>query len=450
MSYNYILLLYLIQITFSYITFPLNEFKPNIDLIHNPKEVIKEISKTELYITLEIGSERAKIKTTLSHQLSELFISGKDMKSHSYDEEKSNSYMCRNNYTKVLYNGWYKEVALSKEDFYIQNNNTIHKVEQLYFLLGKKTDSEDNKYEGIIGLRYGSFNDLMDYNLIRNLNRRKIINSYNWFLNFENIEKEKGKMIIGALPHLIDDKFEESKFIQTPGVKNGFLGFDMNRISYGNLKELVKSYAGYIHFDLKFIFAPNELMEILDKEFFNKYISEKICFKEIYGIGRNIFYYCKNQKEFDISKFKEIKFSINQLEQFFVFDYKDLFYYKDDLIYFLILFQEYDINSFKIGHMFLKKYNLVFNQDSKTIGFYSNMININETKSEDFIDNKNKHNFSFTNLLLILILVSILVIGALIYRRRINRKMRANELEDQFQYVSKNDDTNKIINDDIM
>ena len=100
--------------------------------------------------------------------------------------------------------------------------------------------------------------------------------------------------------------------------------------------------------------------------------------------------------------------------------------------------------------MFLKKYNLVFNQDSKTIGFYSNMININETKSEDFIDNKNKHNFSFTNLLLILILVSILVIGALIYRRRINRKMRANELEDQFQYVSKNDDTNKIINDDIM
>ena len=114
------------------------------------------------------------------------------MKFHSYDEEKSYSYMCRNNYTKVLYNGWYKEVALSKEDFYIQNNNnTIQKVEQLYFLLGKKTDSEDKKYEAIIGLRYGSFNDLMDYNLIRNLIRRKIINSYYWFLNLIILRKKK-------------------------------------------------------------------------------------------------------------------------------------------------------------------------------------------------------------------------------------------------------------------
>ena len=117
MVFNYILLLYLIQLIFSYITFPLNEFKPNIDLIKDQKEFIKELSNTELYITLEIGSERAKIKAALSYQRSELFISGKNIKSHKYDESVSKSYICPNNYTKELYYGFYKEVSLRKKIF---------------------------------------------------------------------------------------------------------------------------------------------------------------------------------------------------------------------------------------------------------------------------------------------------------------------------------------------
>ena len=110
---------------------------------------------------------------------------------------------------------------------------------------------------------------------------------------------------------------------------------DDNTVIYWNLKLDV------------FILNP-----ISNKKSQNIYYSKSI---------KHIFYYCKNVKEFHISEFKEIKFKINQLEKYFVFNYKDLFYYKDDLIYFLILFQEININSFKIGHIFLKKYNLVFN-----------------------------------------------------------------------------------------
>ena len=123
MLLNFILLTYIIQNIFPYIIFPLNEFKTNIDLIKDPIEAIKEISKTELYITLEIGSKRAKIKVALSQQRSELFISGKDIISHKYDESLSKSYLCPNNFTKELYYGFYKEVALSKENFYMQNDN---------------------------------------------------------------------------------------------------------------------------------------------------------------------------------------------------------------------------------------------------------------------------------------------------------------------------------------
>ena len=179
-------------------------------------------------------------------------------------------------------------------------------------------------------------------------------------------------------------------------------------------------------------------MNFLIWKFFNKYISENLCFKEIYGIEKNIFYYCKNRKEVDITKFNEISFKNVQLETNFVFDYKDLFYYKDDLIFFLIIFREVDINSFRLGQIFLKKYNLVFNQDKKTIGYYSLGDKIRE--KEEKIDNKNyRNNFSITNILLILILFCLIFIAIVFYKKRIQRKMRANELEDQFQYEAKKD-----------
>ena len=79
-------------------------------------------------------------------------------------------------------------------------------------------------------------------------------------------------------------------------------------------------------------------------------------------------------------------------EIFFIFDYKDLFFYKNDLTYFLILFREVDINNFRIGELFSKKYNLVFNQDSKTIGYYSNINNI--IKESNVKNNKKNSNFS--------------------------------------------------------
>ena len=440
-----ILLSYLISNIFSYIILPLNEVNQNFDSISNPQEIIQKLSNTELYITLELGSERTKIKAILSNQRNELIISGKKIKSHKYDESLSKTYFCVNNYTKEFYNGFYKEVVLSKEDFYMKNEkNEIQYVEQINFLLGTKT-SEEKEYEGIMGLQYYYMNSLNDYNLVNSLKNKKIIDSYYWFLNFDNIENnEEGKMYLGTLPHLINNKLDQNNFRETPTDKNGYWGLDLSQIYYGNSEKLTKSYQAYIRFDFKLFFGPNELMDLLDKKFFNKYIKENLCFKEIYGIEKNIFYYCKNRKEVDITKFNEISFKNVQLNTNFVFDYKDLFYYKDDLIFFLIIFREVDINSFRLGQIFLKKYNLVFNQDKKTIGYYSLGDKIRE-KEENF-DNKNyRNNFSITNILLILILFCLIFIGILFYKKRIQRKMRANELEDQFQYEAKKD--SKLIRD---
>ena len=439
MLLNYILLSYLISNILSYIILPLNEVKQNIDSIQEPKEIIQKLSNIELYVTLELGSERTEIKAILSNQRNELIISGKNIKSHKYDETLSKSYFCVNNYTKEFYNGFFKEVVLSKEDFYMKNEtNRIQYIEHLNFLLGTKT-SEEKEYEGIMGLQYYYLNSLNDYNLVNSLKNNKIINSYYWFFKFDNLENEEGKMYIGTLPHLIDNKFEENNFRETPTDKNGYWGFDLSQVYYGKSETITKSYQAYIRFDFKLFFGPNELMDLLDKEFFSKYINENLCFKEIYGIEKNIFYYCKNRKEVDITKFNEISFKNVQLETNFVFDYKDLFYYKGDLIYFLILFREVDINSFRIGQIFLKKYNLVFNQDSKTIGYYSGFDKVDEKKENFDDDNNYNNNFSITNILLILILFCLIFIAILFYKKKIQRKMRANELEDQFQYEAKKD-----------
>ena len=439
MFLNFIILFNYITFTLSYIILPININKPDIDSINSPIEVIQKISKSEIFTSFEIGSDKTKIKAILSHKINGLIIAGKNIKNHKYDESLSKSYICANNEIKKLYTSFPdEEFLLSKENFYMLNDtNKIQNLEQINFLLEVKT-SNDNIYEGIFGIQFPYLNGWNDYSLISILKTKKIINSYSWFLSFDN--QGKGKMYIGAQPHNIYKTLEEKNFKLTSGSQNGYWALDFSEILYNNDTKLRKSYQAYIHFDFKFFLGPNELMEILEKEFFKNYMTKNICFKEIYGYERNIFYYCKNTKEFNPKKLKEINFKNVQLESNFVFDYNDLFFYKDDLAYFLILFREIDINSFRIGEIFLKKYNLVFNHDSKMIGFYSN-INDNKIENKNIIKDKGGSNFSLTNILLIIILVCILILGLFFFKRRLNRKIRANELEDKYSYIAKNSES---------
>jgi len=354
MLFKFIILTHVIYNILSYIILPLYISQKNIDSSNGPKEVIQKILNTEMYIKFSIGSEKAKIKALLFHQTNGFIIAGKNIKNHKYDESLSKSYLNINNQTKEFYLGLFNELfLLSKENFYFESdNNIIKQVENLDFLLTIKSSNEI-LYEGIIGVQIPYLNNLNEYNLVNNLKRKKLIDSYNWFLNFDT--QKGGKMYIGTLPHMLDDKYKEINFKTTSGAKIGYWGLDFPEITYGNVNLSHKSYQAYIHFDLKIFYGPNELMDLLDKEFFNYYINKNICFKEIYGFERNIFYYCKNTEEFDVKKFKEINFKNIELETNFIFDYNDLVFYKNDYIYFLILFREVDINNFRIGEIFFKK-----------------------------------------------------------------------------------------------
>jgi hypothetical protein len=256
-------------------------------------------------------------------------------------------------------------------------------------------------------------------------------------------------MIVDGFPHdLNSTKYNPEKFVTTNAIEGGggyyvIWGLKFSDIYYKNDNNsqtsisLESQRTAHIEFNYELIIAPNETCVILENIFFEEYIKKNICFKDNLGNFKETFFYCKNIKEFDIKKFKTIFFKSADLQTIFELNYDDLFYYKDDYIYFLILFRG---SSWIFGELFLKKYYLVFNQDLKTIGYY---MNIEEERSinNDDSDNENKDKINLIHILLILILVSINAVGIILYTKKGKRKNRANELDDDYIYDSKINDS---------
>ena len=101
-------------------------------------------------------------------------------------------------------------------------------------------------------------------------------------------------------------------------------------------------------------------------------------------------------------------------------------------------------NKWIIGKSFFKKYQLIFNSDSNLISYYVNPKDININRKEEKINNKDNKRIKMYIMIFLIILA--FVVGIILGRVlciKYNRKMRANELEDNFSY-----NTNDSLNDD--
>ena len=83
-----------------------------------------------------------------------------------------------------------------------------------------------------------------------------------------------------------------------------------------------------------------------------------------------------------------------------------------------------------LGYPFLKKYRFVFDPEKKIIGI-PNRNFIIKTKNL----NKNQIIIIFLSLIIIFMLL-IFIKFCLILKNKINRKIRANELEENYEYLS--------------
>ena len=175
--------------------------------------------------------------------------------------------------------------------------------------------------------------------------------------------------------------------------------------------------------------------------FFNvyeKFFSKNKCYGNYNGDEDDknyIYFYC--EENVDITKFENIYLTTKNKEMNFVLDYNDLFLKIDNYYYFLILFNE-DINDWILGHIFLNKYTIVFNPEKKTIGWYY------DSNIDDNLDIKKNNNaiviFIILSVILLLVIIGLLVY--IFYYRPKYRKIRPNELEENFDYSPKDNDNN--------
>ena len=152
-------------------------------------------------------------------------------------------------------------------------------------------------------------------------------------------------------------------------------------------------------------------------------------------------YSCNGDEEAlnNIKKFPELKFHETKTNTYFIFNYNDLFQKIEERYYFMVIFQRPSNLYWRIGFPFFKKYDIVFNDDSKMISYYNENI---------IDDNENKNNN--TGKIILIVFLSLIVFFGLIgigyflgKEKYMQRKKRANELNEDYNY----DSQEKIIND---
>jgi len=100
---------------------------------------------------------------------------------------------------------------------------------------------------------------------------------------------------------------------------------------------------------------------------------------------------------------------------------------KDGKYFFLIVFPVNDNNKYwKLGKPFLKKFQFIFDQDKKLIGFYKNIYN-------NIYNNDIKIIFLFFLCIIIILLLGIFIF---IFQKNNKRRKRINEIDDGFDYHS--------------
>ena len=409
------------------------------NLSHN--SLMTKMFPNKIETKINIGTPNQEIPLRIKLLRYPISISSKSLnyfKIEKFDEKNSSTYISLD--IRENYYGYqdFQLAKKSKDNIFLNNNNIT--LNNFTFFLATM-ELQNYMESGVLGLRIPDNNyRTIDVNFIKQLKERNLINSYNFFIRYLN-EKE-GELIIGNLPHEINDNiFNENNFIEFKAtIISDSLGFCFKDSFFGNI--LIESdFKGELAIEDNFIRGDNSFKNILVKHFFQIYFDRKICFNSSFDyleFKKNDFFYCN--KNINLSEFQNINFTVKDTNFEILFESKDLFFEYNDYYYFVIYFPQisYNYNHFRLGKPFFKKYLITFNQDKKMIGYYKTII---KEKNINFNINKKYIPWIIT----IISVIGMLIMGfyILYYRPFRLRKKRANELEDEYDYISDNNNKNK-------
>ena len=284
------------------------------------------------------------------------------------------------------------------------------------------------------------YNLYEDYeiSLLGQFKRRNITNSYEWFIEY-GTNNNNDKLIIGTSPHIYNNK----KYIENNSKKiNGIYRNNNNNnyfywnfaftqiyiINKDNKREFLDRRDACFVPSLNVIKGTYEYQKKINDTLFSELINNHKCYEE--SLLENNFFYCDNKKEikeFIKDNFVNLIFFNANLEERFIFTYDDLFFEKDDKIYFLVFFDSKSLTTWIIGKPFLKKYFFSYNYDMKTMTYYKNNI-----YEEDL------NNLQNNNWILIIIIICLIIIFSILgfllakYLYDVKNKKKATELDESF------------------
>lgn len=254
-------------------------------------------------------------------------------------------------------------------------------------------------------------------------------------------EMNDGLLIIGA-ESIERNKNEELIHMYTKPNRYGsstLWRFAVDQITIGNNFFEFKDEDFVIKADIEGIEIPYSFYNALNKIYFNNYYEKKLCQYEIVNNGF-IVIFCDSKlfTSKDIQNFPQINLLKHKFGFNFTFSGEELFYKKENTYYFKMpaYLDRYRIE-FNLGRLFLKKYKIIFNSDSKSMYFYKPTTFKNENI---YKLNRNKKNSGLIAISYIFIGLLFLGVGLYFGKRfcAIKRKIHANELEDNnYIYESK-------------
>ena len=471
----YLLLVFITNSSNSYLILPFNsthinlKLKENINKLNSVQNLLSEINKNQLFSIVQIGNPPKNIECYLSMETTVIAILSDFCPNGSislYNPHLSKNFK---NYSDYLISiGPINNAAIVKDNCTFYNDINLTKkeyIEDFIFLLGNYSSSNNeikdkNKFCGRIGL-YKSLHPTYAYaqNFITFLKEKNFIDSYSWGLFFfdkdksYNINNEiqnkyEGFYIVGITDKDYLNIFKTTDIISVNSIENNinFKVFFYDLLY--NKTEIICSDNSLINFivDYNYIISDKEYYEKIKHSFFQKYIDDKICIEKfsyiIYQGKINMIICDSNFKKY-LNNFPTLYFNSRELSFIFNLDYNYVFLEYDDKIYFLIIYKEMVNQVWTLGKIFMKKYPFIFDQDKKTISF----VYLEKFKKKVNTEIETNNYFKiFKEYFLYSLLFIGIIIGLLLGRRLWNkhRKLKANELEEHFEYVSHNKN-NKIM-----
>ena len=406
------------KLIYPYVIFPFNKK-------YNPSLTSQYFIYNDLYINFSIGNPKQEIKGILDNNLRGLYIPN-IIVNGNYNENKSNTYIydyisdSTKIQRKLIYNGYTFLTKSSKETLFFNQGKGKEEIpyNNFSFLLLTSNTTNAKLETAIIGLLASSNKDT--FNTFFQLKEKNIIS---FIYNNEN----SGEIIIGDYPHEYYNNLDTSSLKLFKA--KSFLGewiMEFSNVKYGNKNDSNKN--AVFKNDIKGIISNRYYHEYVNNTFFGDLFIQKKCFYETIK-NKNIklseltIYYC--DKDINIKQFESLEFISKEMNFSFVFDYNDLFQVYNNKYVFLVFFDSLYEENWKLGEIFMSKYKVFLDMDSHLFGFYT--------------INKIKNHTVYYILIIILLIIIVFILVFLLYKGIIGnktRKIRANELEEEYDYIT--------------